>query len=548
MFNSNGSLLLDKIRAICRILVMCACWCVIHPTGVSAQDTENPDRDRALNTGSDNSGIPSGEKGHAPDDTGDGHVDESAAHENVELAAERLESTGLEPLAPVEEKTREEAANDKLNEAVNIDLKEVVTEPLETERQNTLDTEGLADGTGAEDSVEEHPDILPRVLTTPDQNVKPNAQNVSEEVPQASSSAPQPALKLLKAEVKPGTSTRLAWEPKVAFMGISVPTAVLVVNGVRQGPTLCLTAAVHGDELNGIEVVRHILYNAVPDQLAGAIIGVPIVNLQGFRRSSRYLPDRRDLNRYFPGNPRGSAAARIAHSFFEEVIRHCSYLVDVHTGSFRRTNLPQLRADLAYKPVASLTEMMGAIVVVQSKGHPRSLRRAAVEAGVPSVTLEAGEPHILQKPAVEQSIKSIQTLMHALGMAKTLNFWELRKEPVYYKSRWVRATVGGILFSEVKLGDYITVGAVLGTVTDPITNLSTDIVSPYNGRVIGMALNQVMYPGFAAYHIGLRTPAESAAEADDDLSEEGAGGTPQTNQQPEEESESVSEMEMLEDS
>src|SRR5690606_29108454 len=167
-----------------------------------------------------------------------------------------------------------------------------------------------------------------------------------ESPPPAPAAAVVEPLRMLGAEVLPGTATRLAWSVKDSLAGISVPTPVLVVHGAKPGPRVCLTAALHGDELNGIEVVRRVLYDLQPDKLSGTVIGVPIVNLQGFRRASRYLPDRRDLNRYFPGRPAGSSAARIAHSFFHDVILHCQYLVDLHTGSFRRTNLPQLRADL----------------------------------------------------------------------------------------------------------------------------------------------------------------------------------------------------------
>src|SRR5690606_8363952 len=216
--------------------------------------------------------------------------------------------------------------------------------------------------------------------------------------------APAPAsdgqpLVLLGSEVAPGTATRLAWSPRESFAGIAAPTPVLVVNGARQGPVLCLTAAIHGDELVGIEVVRRILYDVDAQQLNGALIGVPIVNLQGFRRSSRYLPDRRDLNRFFPGNPAASSAARIAHSFFHEVVLKCDALVDIHTGSFHRTNLPQVRGDLNNPEVAALTRGFGATVVLQSKGARGTLRRAAVEAGIPAVTLEAGEPLRLDEEA-----------------------------------------------------------------------------------------------------------------------------------------------------
>lgn len=340
-------------------------------------------------------------------------------------------------------------------------------------------------------------------------------------------STAQPALFILGNDVPAGTSARLDWTPGSSFIGIATPTAVLALNGVRKGPTLCITAAVHGDELNGIEVVRRLMYDIMPSELSGAIIGVPIVNVEGFRRSSRYLPDRRDLNRFFPGNPKGSSASRIAHSFFTEVVSHCDMLIDLHTGSFGRTNLPQLRANLIDPAVANLSRKMGSIVVLQSKGAAGSLRRAATERGVPSVTLEAGAPHELQKKAVDHSVKSIETAMDNLGMINRRRFWERAVEPVYYKSTWVRAREGGILFSSVSLGANVHAGDVLGVVTDPITNRSVKIRAPFDGRIIGMALNQVLNPGFAVFHIGLKASVEDAAQ-DVTLDEVAAKGMPET--------------------
>ena len=173
-------------------------------------------------------------------------------------------------------------------------------------------------------------------------------------------------LLLLGSEVAPGSSQRLAWSATELFEGVPVSTPVLAVNGALPGPTLCLTAAVHGDELNGIEMVRRVMHDLDPGKVSGAVIGVPIVNVQGFRRGSRYLPDRRDLNRYFPGNPNGSAAARIAHSFFANVVTHCDALVDLHTGSFERANLPQIRADLRNPDVVTLTQGFGSMVILHS--------------------------------------------------------------------------------------------------------------------------------------------------------------------------------------
>ncbi|MGI9307639.1 MAG: M14 family metallopeptidase, partial [Gammaproteobacteria bacterium] len=217
-----------------------------------------------------------------------------------------------------------------------------------------------------------------------------------------------PHLILLGANVPPSTATRLAWAPRLSFEGITSPTPVLVVHGANPGPVVCLTAAIHGDELNGIEIVRRILYNIEPEELSGTVIGVPIVNLQGFQRSSRYLTDRRDLNRFFPGDPTGSSASRKAYSFFNQVVLGCDALVDLHTGSFHRTNLPQLRADLSNPGVVELTQGFGATVVLQSEGTLGTLRRAAVETGIPAVTLEAGEPQRLQEDAVSHGVKGIQ--------------------------------------------------------------------------------------------------------------------------------------------
>lgn len=401
--------------------------------------------------------------------------------------------------------------------AENVDLKEVVTQPLlpsAAAAPELVPVPAVADKK-ADDSIKDAATPAPNPPLTPASPEPITAEAAAGgpgSVESASSEDAQEALTLLQTEVLPGTAARLAWSPSVSFMGVSAPTAVLVVNGVKRGPTVCLTAAIHGDELNGIEIVRRVLYNLDPKELSGAVIGVPIVNLEGFRAGSRYLSDRRDLNRFFPGNPDGSAASRIAHSFFYEVLSQCDRLIDLHTGSFRRTNLPQLRADLNYPSVEALSREMGSIVVLQSKGAKGSLRRAATENGIPAVTLEAGAPHELKKSAFDYGVKSVESALSGLGLTKPRTFRWRTDEPVYYKSIWVRASEGGILLSEVTLGTSVKQGDLLGVVTNPITNQRSEMVSPANGRVIGMALNQVMHPGFAAYHIGIRASVIDAAK------------------------------------
>jgi hypothetical protein len=267
-----------------------------------------------------------------------------------------------------------------------------------------------------------------------------------------------------------------------------------------------------------------VLYDLEPEKLSGAVIGVPIVNLQGFRRASRYLPDRRDLNRYFPGNPSGSAASRLAYSFFTEVISHCNALVDLHTGSFQRTNLPQLRADLNNPQIVELTHGFGSTVVLHGAGTKGTLRRAASDAGIPTVTLEAGEPARVQNEDVAHGTKGVMTLLNELGMYNRTTNWGHR-EPVYYHSKWVRADSGGVLFSKVELGDRVRKGDMLGTITDPITNVQSELRASVKGRVLGMALDQFVMPGFAAFRIGIEkpdneVPAPSAIEVSANDSEQ----------------------------
>ena len=326
-------------------------------------------------------------------------------------------------------------------------------------------------------------------------------------------------LVILGTEVPSGTSQRLSWTATELFEGVPVATPVLVINGAQPGPTLCLTAAIHGDELNGIEMVRRVMHDISPDKLSGAIIGVPIVNVQGFRRGSRYLPDRRDLNRYFPGNPSGSAAARIAHSFFENVVAHCDALIDLHTGSFERANLPQIRADLRDPDVVTLAQGFGATVILHSTPGVGTLRYAATQAGIPTLTLEAGGPLQLELTEVKHGVKGIQSLIGSLGMLRKTRFWG-KPEPVYYRSTWVRAESGGILFSDVSLGATVRKGDLLGTITDPMNNKQVELHAPYTGRVIGMARNQVVMPGFAAFHVGIQTDEAPTEEADDTVAKD----------------------------
>lgn len=312
------------------------------------------------------------------------------------------------------------------------------------------------------------------------------------------------AFEILDTQVPPGERAQLEWHANTSLAGSDLASPVLVVHGERPGPVLCLIAGMHGDELNSVEIVRRVANAVDPLDFGGTLVAIPVVNLFGYLRNSRYLPDRRDLNRFFPGTPHGSIASRIAYSLFNEIIRHCDAVVDMHTGSFSRRNLPQVRADLSRDEVGELARSFGATAVLHSRGSRGMLRTAASEAGIPTVTFEVGGPAELEPDEIAHGEQALQTVLHKLGMTRHSPAWD-ESQPIFYQSSWVRSDVSGLLLSYVGLGEQVAADQVLGVVIDPITNTERELVSPAAGTLIGMARNQVVLPGFAVFHLGGET-------------------------------------------
>ncbi len=312
-------------------------------------------------------------------------------------------------------------------------------------------------------------------------------------------SSPAGAFQILDTDIAPG-ERRLLWlDITESFAALPVRAPIHVVRGDGNGPTLCLFGGVHGDELNGIEIVRRVTDVAEPGALRGTLVAAPIVNVPAFRLGSRYLPDRRDLNRHFPGDPSGSSAARIAHVFFEQIVRRCSYLVDFHTGSLRRTNIPQVRGNAGDEAVRSMMRAFG-LVGVNKQGRRGTLRHAALEAGIPAVLFEAGQPNLFDQGYVDAGVNGTLRLMQALRMIDEAPAGE-SNAPLYADTVWVRTETGGILLHTVEAGAMVAKGDLLGTVHDPIEGRRSEIFSPVKGQIIGLALDQVMMPGFSAFHI-----------------------------------------------
>jgi predicted deacylase len=322
----------------------------------------------------------------------------------------------------------------------------------------------------------------------------------------AASAEPEPAWSpfvVAGTSVAPGETARIFVDVARTIGGRSrtLDTLVVVTRGARPGPTLCLTAGIHGDELNGVEIAHQIYAGTSASTLAGTLIAVPAVNTQGLRSGNRYLPDRRDLNRAFPGSPKGSLASRIAHALYQGVIRHCHALIDLHTGSANRTNLPQIRTDLESPPALALARSFGVGVVLHGRGPRGSLRRAVLDAGLPAVIYEAGEPLRFEEAEIARGVEGVSNVMSDLGMIQG----KPRRHPsqVYRKTSWLRAGDAiGVFLTPRKPGDQVRAGDVLGSVTDPVSEESATIVAPRDGRIIGMAVPQLVLPGYGLFHLG----------------------------------------------
>lgn len=331
---------------------------------------------------------------------------------------------------------------------------------------------------------------------------------------------PPPDLVIGGVPVGPLEKREIHLRASESFSAAEVEIPLVVVRGEQRGPTLCLVAGIHGDELNGIEVVRRVVEAVQPADLRGTLIGAPIVNLFGFWNHSRYLPDRRDLNRHFPGRAQGSTASRIAYRFWHEVVRHCTHLIDFHTGSLHRSNLAQVRGDLSREDVAALALAFGERIVVHNPGLKNTLRAQAVSAGIPAILYEAGETMRFQKEHISKGVLGVRRVMQHLGMQRgTLP--RAPKSLVFLETHWVRAKQGGIVELTPALGDRIEKGDTIGVVTDPLRNAKGVVTSPYRGIVIGKVLSPTVLPGLALVHVGVPNGTMEESEAgEEEIDEE----------------------------
>lgn len=274
-----------------------------------------------------------------------------------------------------------------------------------------------------------------------------------------------------------------------------------VVNGASDGPRLWLSAAIHGDELNGLEIIHRVLRQIDAEELAGCVLAVPIVNVFGFIHQDRYLPDRRDLNRSFPGSASGSLASQLANLFMREVVARSTHGVDLHTGSNHRTNLPQVRADLDDPQTRRCAVAFGAPIVIHGEAPDGSLRKAVAKKRIPIVVYEAGEPQRFDEDAIAMGVAGVLRLMTELGMRDGTDDPPPGVTLVARKRSWVRARRSGILRLEVGLGDTVKAKQRIGTIDEVLGGESSVLRSPHEGLVIGHTANPLVYKGDAIAHI-----------------------------------------------
>jgi predicted deacylase len=329
--------------------------------------------------------------------------------------------------------------------------------------------------------------------------------------PSMKRSSPEP-FEIGDARVEPGTRETLHLPVARLPAGGWLSLPVHVVHGAAPGPAVFLSGAIHGDELDGVEITRQVIARLGPDDIAGTVVALPIVNLPGLLAEARYLPDRRDLNRAFPGTATGSLAARLAHLFTTEVVDRCAWGIDFHCGSDDRENLPQVRADLDDEDTRRLALAFGGPIVIHADAPAGSLRRAAVKRGTRVLLYEAGEARRFTAPAIRTGVAGTLRVLAALGMTDGVpergNAAEQAAPPLESrKRRWVRASRSGVCRLDVGLGDRVSTGDVLGEITDVLGMDSDPVRSRATGLVIGRRINPLVYQGEALVHIAEVGPA-----------------------------------------
>ncbi|HCG8737951.1 TPA: succinylglutamate desuccinylase/aspartoacylase family protein [Vibrio parahaemolyticus] len=316
---------------------------------------------------------------------------------------------------------------------------------------------------------------------------------------------------LLGHKIQPGQRLEVEFEAAQLYTHSPLSIPVEIIHGKQEGPVLMVNAAIHGDELNGVEIVRQMINQLNPLKLKGTVIAVPIVNVFGFIHKSRYLPDRRDLNRCFPGSEKGALASRMAYGFFNNIAKRCDYILDLHTGAIHRTNLPQIRANLSNPETLRIAKAFATPVIVDSALRDGSLRSEAEKCDIPVLTYEAGKALRFDPLSISAGVLGVQRVMQAIGMLRASR--KKLPEPVIAKSTsWVRAPGNGILRTVVNLGDKVEKGETLAYISSPLGHDEIELKAPKSGLVIGQQTLPLVNEGDAIFHLAYFSQSDDEVE------------------------------------
>ncbi len=313
--------------------------------------------------------------------------------------------------------------------------------------------------------------------------------------------------------IAPGERRTVNLQVANLYTNAPVNLPVIVQHGTTPGPKLFVSAALHGDEIIGVEIIRRLLKLPALDELRGTLLAIPIVNVPAFLLQSRYLPDRRDLNRSFPGSDTGSLAARLAYLFLNAVVGRCDYGIDLHTGAIHRPNLPQIRTDLSQPENLRLAKAFGAPLLLNSTPAAGTLREYTTKKGIPVLLYESSEALRFDEVCIRIGVLGVQNVMHLLGMLPPpIEPLSPATEPVIARSSvWTRAPASGILRAQARLGDEVRKGQVLGIVGDPFGEMETPVTALANGLIIGRLNLPLVYEGDALFHIARIQGTEATA-------------------------------------
>lgn len=308
-------------------------------------------------------------------------------------------------------------------------------------------------------------------------------------------------------EIEPGSSVELNFSFAKLHTNTPIDVPIIIERSLYKGPTVLFTAGIHGDEVNGIEIVRQLVSKGINKPKIGTTICIPIINIFGFLQKVREFPDGRDLNRSFPGGKSGSLAARVAYKLMNEIVPHVDYCLDFHTGGSSRFNAPHIRIENGNEELLKLAHTFNAPFILYSKNLKKSFRNACRKRGIPMLLFEGGKSNSIDAVVSNTGVNGSKRVLHQLGMlgSKFKVSSPSKTSVCITHSKWIRAQTSGMFKPAVKVGSLVDQGEVLGHLTDPYGKIHYWIKSTNKGYVFNVNEAPLVYQGDALFHVSTRT-------------------------------------------